>query len=116
MKSSVFFLFLAFLPVALTLAQEPVCLPAKPGTWRYAYLKDENTKVYCKQFGMTPEEIPRIFEEFYRTEAAKSMKETGTGLGLPIANRIVANHGGKIKVASQPGKGAEFTVLLPRQG
>jgi signal transduction histidine kinase len=51
-----------------------------------------------------------IFHSFYTTKA------TGTGLGLPIANRIVTNHGGKIRVASQPGKGAEFTVLLPRQG
>jgi signal transduction histidine kinase/PAS domain-containing protein len=52
--------------------------------------------------------LNNIFHSFYTTKA------TGTGLGLPIANRIVTNHGGKIQVANK-GAGAEFTVILPRQ-
>ena len=60
--------------------------------------------------GIPPEAINRIFNSFYTTKA------TGTGLGLPIANRIVTNHGGKIQVKSQPGIGAEFTVILPLNG
>ncbi len=39
------------------IAQDPVSVPDKPGTWTYAYLNDENTKMYARQFGMTPEEI-----------------------------------------------------------
>lgn len=60
--------------------------------------------------GIPQEAINRIFSSFYTTKA------TGTGLGLPIANRIVTNHGGKIQVKSQPGVGAEFTVILPLNG
>jgi len=48
-----------------------------------------------------------IFTPFFTT------KSHGTGLGLSIANRIVSNHGGKVKVRNHPGGGAEFTVLLP---
>ncbi|MFZ3208624.1 MAG: GAF domain-containing protein [Geobacteraceae bacterium] len=57
--------------------------------------------------GITPEVLCNMFNPFYTT------KETGTGLGLTIANRIVTNHGGKIQVNNRPGIGAEFVVLLP---
>jgi two-component system phosphate regulon sensor histidine kinase PhoR len=63
--------------------------------------------------GIAPEEIPRIFEEFYRTEAAKSMKETGTGLGLPIVQRLLSLYGGTIEIDSTPGKGSSFRFILP---
>jgi signal transduction histidine kinase len=59
--------------------------------------------------GITPEALCNMFNPFYTT------KETGTGLGLTIANRIVTNHGGKIQVNNQPGIGAEFVILLPLQ-
>lgn len=57
--------------------------------------------------GIGPDERRRIFEPFY------SRKRTGTGLGLTIAQRIVATHGGRIDVESTPGRGSCFTVLLP---
>ena len=63
--------------------------------------------------GIAPEEIPRIFEEFYRTEAAKSMKETGTGLGLPIVQLLLSLYGGTIEIDSTPGKGSSFRFTLP---
>jgi two-component system sensor histidine kinase/response regulator len=63
--------------------------------------------------GIAPEEIPRIFEEFYRTEAAKSMKETGTGLGLPIVQQVLSLYGGEIAIDSTPGKGSSFRFTLP---
>jgi signal transduction histidine kinase len=57
--------------------------------------------------GIPPNELRNLFIPFYTT------KEKGTGLGLPISQRIVENHGGTIEVRSQQGKGATFTVLLP---
>jgi signal transduction histidine kinase len=63
--------------------------------------------------GIAAEEIPRIFEEFFRTEAAKSVRETGTGLGLPIVQLILSLYGGSIEIDSTPGKGSAFRFTLP---
>src|SRR4029079_17087237 len=57
--------------------------------------------------GIPPGDIKNLFIPFFTT------KEKGTGLGLPISQRIIENHGGTIEVRSQPGEGAAFTVLLP---
>jgi signal transduction histidine kinase len=57
--------------------------------------------------GISPGDLKNLFIPFYTT------KEKGTGLGLPISQRIIENHGGTIEVRSQQGKGATFTVLLP---
>jgi signal transduction histidine kinase len=57
--------------------------------------------------GIAVEEHRRVFEPFY------SRKRSGTGLGLTIARRIVATHGGRIDVESTPGQGSRFTVVLP---
>jgi two-component system phosphate regulon sensor histidine kinase PhoR len=62
---------------------------------------------------MTTEEIPRIFEEFYRTEAAKAMQETGTGLGLPIVQHIVSMYGGSMQLESVISQGSTFRFSLP---
>jgi signal transduction histidine kinase len=69
--------------------------------------------VFDTGIGITPNEIPRIFEEFYRTEAAKAMKETGTGLGLPIVQLLLSLYGGTIEIDSTPGKGSSFRFTLP---
>jgi signal transduction histidine kinase len=60
--------------------------------------------------GMPAEERRRVFEPFY------SRKPAGTGLGLTIARRIVAAHGGRIEIESTLGRGACFTILLPLGG
>jgi two-component system, NtrC family, sensor histidine kinase HydH len=60
--------------------------------------------------GIPAEERRRVFEPFY------SRKPAGTGLGLTIARRIVAAHGGRIEIESTPGRGACFTILLPLGG
>ena len=64
--------------------------------------------------GIATEEIPRIFEVFYRSEAAKSIKETGTGLGLSIVQQILSLYGGTIEIDSTPGKGSSFRFILPQ--
>lgn len=63
--------------------------------------------------GIATDEIPRIFEEFYRTESAKRMQEIGTGLGLPIVRQVVEMYGGTIEVESEVGKGSTFRFHLP---
>lgn len=62
--------------------------------------------------GMDEEARQRCFDLFFTT---KQVGE-GTGLGLSVAHSIVSNHGGRIEVASQPGQGSTFTVLLPLEG
>jgi len=63
--------------------------------------------------GISSEDLPRIFNEFYRGENAKAMERHGTGLGLSIAKRIVETYGGKIWVESELGRGSTFTFVLP---
>ncbi len=67
--------------------------------------------------GISPEDKPRIFDEFYRTEAGKRMKRDGSGIGLSIVKRLVERSGGEIWVESQgEGKGSTFSFTLPRFG
>jgi heavy metal sensor kinase len=63
--------------------------------------------------GIAAEDLPRIFERFYRTDKARSGSGGHTGLGLAISKAIVEAHGGSLEAASQPGKGATFTVRMP---
>ena len=64
--------------------------------------------------GVATEEIPRIFEVFYRSDAAKAMRETGTGLGLPIVQQILSLYNGTIEIDSTPGQGSSFRFTLPQ--
>ena len=57
--------------------------------------------------GIPPEDRPRVFDAFFSTRAR------GTGLGLPMTRRIVEAHGGTIELDSEPGKGTQFSLLLP---
>jgi two-component system NtrC family sensor kinase len=60
--------------------------------------------------GIAKENVERIFLPFITT------KTKGTGLGLSVVQKIVENHGGRIEVASEVGKGSTFTVFLPQSG
>ncbi len=63
--------------------------------------------------GIAEEHIPRITERFYRIEPGDGTPRKGTGLGLAIVKHILTRHNARLSVASEPGKGAAFTVHLP---
>ena len=62
--------------------------------------------------GMDSNELKQIFTRFYRTRRAEASGEAGTGIGLSIVDQIVRHHGGRMEVASTPGKGSQFTVVM----
>ncbi|NUM68841.1 ATP-binding protein [candidate division KSB1 bacterium] len=63
--------------------------------------------------GIPAEELPRIFDRFYRVDKARASDTGGSGLGLAICQWIVAAHGGTIAVTSAPGEGTTVRVMLP---
>jgi len=66
--------------------------------------------------GIAEEELPHIFDRFFRGKEPQRRQLPGTGLGLPIAKDIVELHGGEITVESRPDEGTTFTILLPLNG
>jgi signal transduction histidine kinase len=63
--------------------------------------------------GIAPEHLPRLFERFYRVDAARSNIQSGVGLGLPIVKSIIAIHHGTINIMSQLGIGTIVTLFFP---
>ncbi|TFD29304.1 MULTISPECIES: sensor histidine kinase [Cryobacterium] len=63
--------------------------------------------------GIAESDLDRVFERFFRVDQARSRHTGGTGLGLSIVKHVVQNHGGDIRVWSQPGSGSTFTIRLP---
>lgn len=64
--------------------------------------------------GIRPEELPHVFERFYRGTMLEAERATGSGLGLSIAKSIVDMHGGRITIQTAPGAGTQVVVTLPR--
>ncbi len=67
-------------------------------------------------YGIAPEEQEKVFQRFYRVKTPTTRHILGTGLGLPIVKRVVEDHGGEVRVTSQPGQGSTFVVTLPTGG
>ena len=65
--------------------------------------------------GIKKDDIPKVFDEFFRSENAKKEVIIGTGLGLSIVKQLVENYGGNIDVQSDLGKGTIFTIIFPKQ-
>ncbi len=79
---------------------------------------DEGDKVKIRVtdtgMGVPKDDLPHLFEEFFRAKNAKAAERTGTGLGLSIARAVAEKHNGSIWVESQEGKGASFYLVLPK--
>jgi two-component system, OmpR family, sensor kinase len=65
--------------------------------------------------GIGPEDLPRVFDRFFRLDAARTRARGGSGLGLAICKELVEAHGGRIWAESVPGAGSTFTLTLPAQ-
>jgi len=82
------------------------------------FVREHNDKIITEitdsGIGIPQEEIPKIFDEFYRASNVPKDIKTGSGLGLSIVKQILDNHKGKISVKSEPGIWTRFTVSLPK--
>jgi heavy metal sensor kinase len=89
-----------------------------PGTVAISLRREEQMAVVAitdTGIGIPAEDIPLIFERFYRVDKSRSRSEGGSGLGLAICRHIAEAHGGKIEVESRVGGGSTFSVWLPLQ-
>jgi two-component system sensor histidine kinase BaeS len=66
--------------------------------------------------GISPDELPHIFDRFFRGTNVGEARASGSGLGLAITRSLAEMHGGRIDVTSAPGRGSIFSVRLPRDG
>jgi two-component system phosphate regulon sensor histidine kinase PhoR len=88
------------------------------GKITFSLSEENNTAVFQisdSGYGISAEDLPHIFDKFYRSQDPNVTAKTGSGLGLGITSEIIHLHGGKIEVESQPGEGTHFSVKVPRE-
>jgi len=98
------------------LLENAVAYTRKGGTINVAAVTQEGwveVSVSDTGEGIPAEDLPHIFERFYRVDKSRARATGGSGLGLTIAKRLVEAHGGKITVQSELGKGSRFSFTLP---
>ncbi|MDE2184111.1 MAG: HAMP domain-containing histidine kinase [Alphaproteobacteria bacterium] len=80
------------------------------------YSHQEGVLIYVRDtgIGIAPEDIERVLAPFEQVESSFSRRQGGTGLGLPYTKKLVELHGGKLRLASEVGKGTAATISLPR--
>ena len=66
-------------------------------------------------YGIGKEDLPHIFDKFYRSKESDILEQTGSGLGLPMAAEIINLHGGEIEVESEKSEGTKFTIRIPKE-
>jgi signal transduction histidine kinase len=99
-----------------TLLENAMKYTPSPGTVLLSLSSQANdvwVRVSDTGIGISEEDVPKIFDRFYRSDPARNRESGGTGLGLSIAKWIVERHGGTIEVCSSLGQGSTFTVALP---
>jgi two-component system sensor histidine kinase BaeS len=79
----------------------------------YGRGEDVVIQVADSGIGISEEDLPHIFDRFFKSDPARSGEKGGTGLGLPITKKIVEAHGGTIEVESVLGEGSTFRLVLP---
>lgn len=89
--------------------------PPHGKVWVRIGIEDKSVKIIVSDtgIGISPEDLPHVFEEFYRAKNAKTLIREGTGLGLTIVKRIVDRCHGNICVDSKPNEGTTVTIILP---
>jgi two-component system phosphate regulon sensor histidine kinase PhoR len=102
--------------VLYNLLDNAVKYSPKHGEIRLGVERRENEialSVTDKGIGISEQDLPRIFERFYRADKSRSKEETGTGLGLAIVKHIAQLHDGRVEAESELGKGTTVRVLIP---
>ncbi|MCL2842285.1 MAG: HAMP domain-containing histidine kinase [Oscillospiraceae bacterium] len=102
--------------IVFNLAENGIKYNVAGGTLHIRLIRDE-TQVYLvvedTGIGIPEEDVPHIFDRFYRVDKARRRDEGGSGLGLSIVWGMVQQYGGHVDVVSQPGQGTRFTVTFP---
>jgi signal transduction histidine kinase len=86
------------------------------GLWTLSLARSDGTaviKVSDTGIGISEQDLPYIFERFYRTDKSRTRSSGGLGIGLAITRAIVEAHGGNVRAESREGKGSTFTITLP---